>query len=127
MTSLQSQIEREFGKSPFRLYRELRSHSTFRTISATMGISEKTLRRWRMGWGESLCTQAFSDDRIFDEFSKPGCPTDIKARELDYGDAVHAVECWANEGLTNGQMAEKLDCCVMTILRKKKKGEYDCV
>lgn len=128
MTDLQEYIEQEFGKSPFRLYQEMRSHSTFRTIAATMEISEKTLRRWRIGWGEPLCSQAFSDDRVFDEFSGSECPTDVSARSLGYRDAGHAVRCMTNEDLTNNQMAKELSCCVMTILRykpKELKREYD--
>jgi hypothetical protein len=127
ITALQKSIKREFGKSPLDLYHELRPHSTFRTIAATMEISEKTLRRWRVDWGEPLCTQAYSDDRMLDEFSSSR-PTDVKAKMLGYMDASHAVTCMTEEGLTNGKMAKMLGCCVMTILRYKPeelKREYE--
>lgn len=129
MTDLQLCVEREFGKSPLRLYQEMRSYSTFRTIAATMEISEDTLRKWRIAWGESLCSRTYSDDRVFDEFSFSVSPTDISAKDLGYVDTIHAVGCMAKEGLTNKEMAEMLDCSERTILRYKprewKQRDYD--
>lgn len=116
---LQECIEQEFGKSPQRLYQEMRPYSTLRTIAATMEICIDTLRKWRVEWGETLCSQTYSDDRTFDEFSHRESRTDISARNLGYRNAAHATGCMAKEGLTNTEMGELLDCSERTILRYK--------
>lgn len=112
------EIESEFGRPIQVLVEDWRENSTFRTISAAIGICEKTLRRWRKEWGMPI-----GADRKTDEFSRPVSKVDRKAKKLGFDDAADLIRYYKlpPRNLVDWQIAtpQLLDCSLMTVYRHK--------
>ena len=110
------EIEREWGRSARVLVEDWRDNSTFRTIAAALGVSVRTLQRWRNHWGMKM-----GGPRKRDEFSCPAHACDVRARALGFESAGDFIRHYKlpPHSKTDAWIADRLRCSVSTVHRHK--------
>lgn len=114
-----AEIEKEFGLPPRMLVQNWRSNATYRTIAKALGVSARTLRRWRGYWGLEIHPAPYGPDRVRDEFSRKEAVVDTRALGLGYPSAAEYIRHQKMVNATDSEIAEALQCCTMTIWRHK--------